>query len=809
MEEIISKYCPNCGIKISYYSDEKITYCNNCNRSFFINELVDVKKCQRDKTLTDELNCGNLSEAQNVIDYLIGSYDEIDFALSKNCKIDKVDLLFENLKKRVFNDSILWLMQIKYYHSLISLKIRGLKSFEQIIADKFEKEDENYQQDFQLYKSAIKSFIAKKANFIDEINYFCEQFEKYKTDDTNDNVISELKDKTLLLLDEIKDVNSIFDLEKIVEVNLNKEKEYVEEMNTKEIDVVSSYSEGIAKYNQKNFKEALTILENIKEYKNSQLIIDSINSHYCIDEENHIFEFGNRIFKCQYHQNKKSKDDNLFDLHAITEDYFNPSPFLKNVKNLISIYGDKLFYINENNEICSYNFENFECFTIANIGPYEIDDKLKYIVKSRICILQKINNYDTKKTKILNLYNLISFNPSLGNFDIEVSEIARVIGCFNDKLFFTRFEKNEQEYNSSETNIIYDFKTKKEYKLFANRITICEITDDLVIYYRPHDTMMNLDLYTYNFASDQHKLIAKNIYDYGFYQNKKIYYYIGNYYCRFLHVINDDGTNDQQIEFNVTNPVALINKSIYFIKQSYGDKEDLNRLLIKISDNDKKVICQGIKEVVKVNFDNVFYLDFDKNLHIVDNSSNNVILNNVEDIISVNDNMIFYTTKEYIGHDNHNKNYFGLSLYKLNIENKNVSKIGYNIFDARAINDNEIIIKFKKVLDYNYSLSKKNGKVVDSINKEYQVEVYKKYLINEDYLMDIVIGGYYPEVPKNRSFSKFDPPVIKKYFKYSLNETECKILPNSKKVEDEIIKKEEEEKNKKNKKNKKNRKKKK
>lgn len=805
MEEIINKYCPSCGIKISFYSDEKKTYCNNCNRNFYVNELVDENKFKANERLNKELNFIDINEVQNYIDYSINSCNSIDFALSQVCRIKTIDLIFDNLKKRLFNNYILWKIQLNYLYKLICLKINGFKSFEKIIADEFINQDKHYNQDYQLYKSAINHFLTKKSSFVDEINYCYAQYIKYDADES----ITELKEKTLSLLDEIRCVSSFFDLEKVVEVNSIKEQKYIEEMKTKEIDVVSLYNEGITKYNQKNFIEALTLLENINEYKNSQLIIDSINSHYCLDKENYIFEMGNRIFKCQFHQNKKTKKDNLFDLYGITEDYFNPKPFLKNVKNLISIYGDKLFYINENNEICSYNFQNFECFTIANIGPYEFYDNLKNIIEHRICILQKINNYDTKKNKNLNAYNLISFNPSLGNFDIEVSEIAKVIGCFNNKLFFSRYEKDDQGFNSFESYIIYDFKTKKEFKLFANKITVCEILDDFVIYYRLHDTMMNLDLYTYNFTNNQHKLIAKNIYDYGFYQNKKIYYYVGNYYCRYLHSINDDGSNDQQIEVNVGKPIAIINNFIYLTKQVYGDRADLNCLLLKISDNDKKIICQGIKKTVKIYYDSVLYLDFDKNLHFVDDYSNIILLNNVEEIISVNDNMIFYTSKEYIGHDEHHKNLFGLSLYKINIDTKIVSKIGYNISSAKAINDQEIIIKFRKVLDYNYNLSKKNGKVIDSLHKEYQVDVYKKYLISDDCLIDVVIDGYYPEVPKSRNYSKFNPPIIKKYFKYNLDETERKIVPNSIKVEEEIAKKEEEQKNKKNKKNNKKKKKKK
>ncbi|MBQ9118199.1 MAG: DUF5050 domain-containing protein [Clostridia bacterium] len=734
MSELLSGTCPGCGQPLAYTSgknDETIE-CPSCGRLVVAAELMSSNPASSESAQRTKVNAiasaimgfDNPESGVVFIENFFDNYDWADYQKHADVYIDELDEVVENNKMKNGAVPTAWYLDYKSVAVPVRKKIEGLAELSKQIGEKYAPDAEmDMFQIYDSYGNICKALTAEKETLFKRLDNSVKYAEKFALDKTR---LSEIKaDLTALkaLFDkEVKEVDDISKMPAYIAAQTAYDKVKSKEFAENGIDAKSVYEEALEQFNGENpnKRTALSLFEDVRGYKDSVKYIDLINQYFSFNSELYRCFGKHFIFKKETYTStldvsalKKKKgaapaeaqqSASALSLYEIVNGEPEKEPIVKGITQMIACYGSKLYYFKENQGICSFDVFNKLESTIdeGKMAEYRINGDLKCAVvnKGRSFYVQKFyskkiaaSGCGAKKqpaateTVTENPYSIIVVDMVHNTSTTVVPRLTEMVEIFEDSLFYTFLDKEitttkgsgcgAKATTTTTPKIVFmvcDLVTGENKQVLDQDCMIHGVYDGKVVYSQYEPNALNQDLYVYDLATDESKLIEKNIYNFFTLKKDKIYYLVGNEeYCPLIRN-SFDGSAREEIMQNVEEIINVIGDWLYVKK---GRKGSLNSAIVKVSGDGKKrvLLCTQYKSNAEIQGNFVYYVDIFNALRCVriDGKKNIRIAKDVYRVWSTTD-CLYYVRYEQVGEKEK-----ALSLYKMDKEGHNVRKLSFNV----------------------------------------------------------------------------------------------------------------------------------
>ncbi|MBQ8322820.1 MAG: DUF5050 domain-containing protein [Clostridia bacterium] len=775
-ETSLTGLCPNCGNKLVYGKGDATVFCNACDSSVDTSMFSDKASSNGSvggvgassaAALSMMMGFDNPESGIVYVENYFENYDWEEYQGTTEIVISEIAEIIEKNKIKNGANGQSWYLDYKGLAIPLRKKLEGLAELEKKIGEAYNPEDntEAYAS-FDTYCKILAALEKNKAAIFKQLDSDVKYAQKFSLS----------ADKLTEMQKDLTDLKKAFDakvreVKEIAEVpsyaaakeELNRKKSL--EFSQMGIDAASVYQSACDKLADANpnKSEALAMFESIRGYADSIEYIKKINRYFNYNFEFFRFMGKTFIFKeesimpAALNVSKILKKDQQTDmevqtalsLYEVVNGVPADEPIVKGIEQIITCYASRLYYFKKDKGITCYDvFSKIE--TALDSGKKEdyLCDGEEYDLRflrngSGFFFKKKLSLKEEKKgcfsffkkaepVERKNNFTVILVDMKSNSSRPIIPEMVDIADYYEDELFYTISAPTEKDKDKTRL-MVCDVVKGTNSKILDEDCQIHNVLKGHVIYSLWKPNAYNRDLRVYNVENGQDVLIEDNILDYFCVAKDKIYYTIGNdEYCPLMRN-NLDGTERMEIMRNVENIVGERAGWLY-VKKGGG----YNSVLVKLSGDGKTrvVICTQFKEIVEFTENYLYYLDCWDNLHIVrtDGRENRVIANDMErntkgnDGIIINKDSICYERKELVDDD-----VVSRSLYKMDMQGRNVKKLVFNI--ARMKNFDENSLYYSKEEDLRYKVTtpseKRNGEPTVSY-ATYHVKRYFVYNKNTE-----------------------------------------------------------------------------
>lgn len=538
---------------------------------------------------------------------------------------------------------------------------------------------------------------------------------------------------------------------KLSELEQEQEKIYLE----KNIDARKIYEEALEEYNQGHYQKAIAGFQMIRDYKDSNLLlnrmrhIEKINSTFFIHQKPFYYNNG-------FHPYTASLIDEGTRYTGLSGNY-------------IGIYGDRYYYYDFNNHTIVHSWDmstltplpkkekKWVIPTLSFYGkkvthlPYNperpntivfcvsydpIEDKkakLAFLkthkLKSSVVVMNKITYKD--------VHDYYEYDCETKNIVILLEGVKEVIhykGNVINYLAYLPVMKKSKLVDFDGIGL-YSYQTvtkEKKLEITGDSRIVAINPDQSIVFTRNDHGSGNCTIFTKKSLEDNtENIVAKNVFQFYKIIQGKIFYLMGNSQIKSLCSINIDGTGFVE--------VIKYMKSIAFSDENYlyttsGDNVEGYRTLYRISVTGGKPekVAFGIHESDLEEGNRLIYqgyLYYTNYANILcrvrlNGRGYQEILRDVAAVVTIHCGKIFYLAID--GKDEGNKTI--LSLYDMQMDGSNRQKLVYHLSSIELLDENTIVYERKDELFSKRELYKEitDKKVNKQIEKMYKVFAKKK-----------------------------------------------------------------------------------
>lgn len=795
MADMLTKHCPHCGYTITYSTSEKTVCCPCCDKYVKIDELrasLDTVASSDSSATAAQVSgafvASVIESSENGLAYIENFFDNYswdEYIQTTQIKIDSIQEMVEKQKVKNAANPSTWYLEFKSISVPVLKKIEGLAKLEQGLVEKYNSVDntEIYSKFDALNRNANK-LKEEKEHIIKILENDIKFAKKFQGDN---KTIGQMEFELLSLVQKfelIKTYKEIDDVPAIQAIKSSSEMQIINDLSLKGVDAEGTYQRAINAYKSIEDKSvALRDFSLVKGYKDSEEYIKRINKLFTYNGD--LFILGDRSYvtgedkqeevpvakagclkKGKQAAPTQSLDLNkgkTFALYGIQNQMPLKDPSIKGITGVLAVYASCVYYVKDNKSIHVYNMASREdreidkgdskcyCDTAGNVTFWTSRDGSKIYLKKILPVsFAKQGCLSSKKNPVNNKNNYSLIVIQLGNNIVEqvIPQLVDIeFVSKDDHVFYTEVVNKDADYEDFK---VYNINTRENKKVLEYGCHIYAVKDENVIYGELNTNTLNEDLYVYNLKNDQNILLEKNVRDYKYINEGKIYYTIGNDENKSLFSINIDGTERTEIMRNAEEIYAIDNGWMYvkkfgrrWVYDADSDRiiRDSTFFLIKISlDGRKRInITDDFYRFVKLENGHIYYLDEQNDLHIVrsDGKMDSLIAENVNNII-IEKNYIFFTRQEIV---NDKVDDEGISFYRTDLDGSNLVKIAFNIRSIKNY-DNESIyyIKDEEVTLKYRSTDKKSGEDSKNIVRHKVTRYYKYNKETGESVIEITLG---------------------------------------------------------------------
>lgn len=773
-EKIVTHSCPNCGASVNAEAGSPSIKCPYCDHYFDPSASSNSQQfasksgssnfeafamSSTTAGLTDlSAKISGIQNAENAYAYAEAYFDEYDwneFGRSGTLlKVGTIDTLLEKIKLTCATDVNTWLLDFDSVAVPVSKKLEIVPVLIGEMVDTYKKGDEI--SAFNLFddeQKVVKVLVNNKEQIKTHLAKAIERFEKFGGKKEQASVLNKKAEVLGKQLDELKTVDSIFDIREIKKIYDDRNEEIANKLATLGIDAESTYLEAKAKIEAGELTKGLDALSSLQGYKDSAELFET---------SNRIFELDDYICinKTNYYHNHKKIYKNVTNadgtvsrietggysvLYEVVDNKpVIEKPLVDKISYFITTYGTRFFYLSIDNKLHVFDFANKADTIIESNGGYDLNNVYASNSGTKIHF-EQINpafvHPKTPNDRPKDRYRLITLtlNATGGNyFSITIPNLESIV-FKNDRIVAYRYNKeipNLDKPKSSSTPVakkhetIYkyvDLETMEHNNFFGENDHVLKIEGSKVYFARYDETPYNLDLYVadLNDINLEPTKLLDNIHSFFNIYENKIFYTVGRSTNNTLFSYDLDTHEKIQVIKYFKNVIGY--ESGWFLVYK-GDA--YNNLLLKIKSDGSKImyICNDIDEIITVKNGFIFYISTKDELKKVriDGEQNSTIIHGVSasDILDVGDDKIYFMFEEavdvaYKRTTKRTKDYgrfngaatdtiFNSSVYTFDLTGNDIQKIIFNVNNAKFITKNEIVYCKDEKLMYEIK------------NKEYQ-----------------------------------------------------------------------------------------
>ena len=637
--------------------------------------------------------------------------------------IPEIDAMVEKNKIKHGASASAWVLDFNSIATPLEKKIEGIGKIANDIAERYSTEDNaDVFSTFDKYRELVVAIDENKEVLVARLNSDVEFAAKLGLDAAK---VDELKARVAnieKLLAALKVVDELYDIPEVEAMQKSVDKKKLAEFAAKGINAEANYDRALSMYNSSNNDRGkmVELLESVRGYQKSISFINKLNKYFNFHNQFYSF-FGNYYtFKSEQKtatvidpnaKDEKAKKNvaeqeeeyvgTALSLYEVVDGQPGEKPVVSDITQIITVYGNCLFYIKLNKSICAYNFYNEEVIEIdtGKLGDYIISG-IKFNSQGTSFYLKKklhAKKIDAKGcfAKLLkrapeiierkNNYSIIEISMPKCEVSTLVEELVDVTEFYKDNLFYYSINEDDKE-NTQNFNVV-NVNTKETKQILDMNCEIHNVVENKVIYSLYTPNAYNRDLHSYDIETGEDVLIEANIFDYFTAIKDRVFYTVGNdTYCP-LFSNSVKGDDRLEIMTKVQKVAAVIAGWMYVIK-GYG----ANAALIKISADGKRriVVCTQYKKSVKINDNYVYYIDYANSLRVVraDGMNDTLIADNIDaDNVIIDKNCIYYTRYEYVANGKKNS-----SLYRMELDGHNIRKLVFNVSKIKNYDEETIFI---------------------------------------------------------------------------------------------------------------------
>lgn len=784
-QSIMRVLCPRCrGCMLEFEESDKAVVCHCCDQSIPMAELLrpavaeetaaEVKQAEGSTDATLAL-LASIDSPESGLVYLENFYANYNWEAYKSIStilISDIEVMVDKNKIKQGASPYAWLLDFQSVSIPLAKKLEGRGELEQKMAEMFnDKDNSALMPYFDQYKNMTHALVTKRGALLKRLNNALSFAKKQGLEEDKLALMSESLASLTALLEAVALPTKLSDLPAVREaqeaINAKKREEYREQG----IDAEDIYNQATAIFHStaRDKSLALSMFESIRGYADSLEYIDKINTYFGYDGK--FYHFFNRdyVYKAKEptlfdpatvgKDAKKKKKKNVeedeetleeksyegktYQLFEVVDKEPAEEPILKNITQIITFYGTKLFYVKLGKTICSFDMitltETELC--IGNKGDIKVfnDNGTIYTNPSRTSIFVRkrleleinavgcVKKFFGKKDKVVerkNNYSVLEINLSENTCKPVLDSIVDITEQRDEYLFYTVADEAE-ETGEKACLMALNTETYEKKQVLSQNCEINAVVGSKVVYTLYSPNVYNMDLHVYDIRTDTDTVIETNIYDFFRVIGDRVYYYVGNYAYRPLFSNNLEGTDRVEIMTNVENIIAVHAGWMYILKGTTR-----NAVLIKVSVDGKKrlVVCSQFKTVVKITDSDIYYIDTSDVLRVVrtDGKFNTVIADDIDAANVVVDlDRIYYLRWERV--NNKKKSYLSRSLYTMDLHGHNVRKVMFNVLSIKNYDENMLYIERGDQLRYHIFYPAKRKKNERSEIKTFHFTRYYKF----------------------------------------------------------------------------------
>jgi TM2 domain-containing membrane protein YozV len=717
--KLVQLTCPSCGGKLIAEESTKKLVCQSCN-----NLVVPVM--ENSKTLNslgsmqvkiDGIN--NPSSGIAFIEQYFQNFDWETFQLDTSIfTIPTIDRIVENLKVSSADNPQTWILQFEAIATPFEKKILGTKIIENQIENLFQPNETNeaYSK-FDNLQTIIVSLKNRKQATLKSLSYSIELYLKYGGES---NFFNQLKNRIKRIEIQIDSLNLVNVIEDLPAIKVKKESfdfTISKKLNTLNIDVDKIYDSALNDYKHGELTKALNQFLSLEGYKDSYQFINRIQHNYQFDT---YLEINNKPFIFDSKESGFTDASATKSLFRIEHGIGKQPPIVDEIKHILKVYGNKLFFINQKSEICSFNqLDN----KISIIGKFISDLKDFQTYQSKLGTQERflvskesINPSPTDQTKLTpnnpnpNRYYISVLDYSKETFEILLKDVDSLVNIIDERIvyFSYAYDVSNSNYANEKGLYVFNIETKNQFFIGNKEIEFREFYQDFAIALRKKGSDSNFDLLAIPLQNNSPEImIESNVFDYFKVIDNRFYYNVGNEANHSL--ISNNLSSNLRLE------VLRYMKEILFTQGQYlfilqGNQYQLGLIRFDTQNNSNQSVISDLEEIYGFKYGYIFYKDSENSLCRVriDGANQQILSGDLGQIVTIKNNFIYYSIEENesikIENDSSSLSESLLnqktpesntskkirSLYRMNADGHAKQKLAYNILNAKEYDDHNI-----------------------------------------------------------------------------------------------------------------------
>lgn len=721
----LSGVCPYCPAVLDYAEDARAVECHCCGNTVPTSLLRPLNFEERDNSLNENekrIADGVSSSGTGVIyfDNFCDNYDWSEFASNANLSIYTLDVIREACKLKFPADPITYFLDFRCVAIPFSKKIECLAVLEKKIISNYSEDDISDLYEYVDLYSAITTAVAEKRDYI--LDMLKKDIKLAKRFGAEAHVLADMEYSLKIFEANAKKVQAASSIEQIPGYKKAKEMRDVkiaEKIRRRGIDAEKTYEKAIELLNDGNVDNALHLFAAINGYKAS--------SNY-IDEHSTIFKFNDELW-CMAGRLYLSKNNgpyqfavsdplasakNTLSLYEIEQSEISAAPAISLMSDIIYNFGNKIFFIQSGVSLCCYDASdenvvtNLEVLDEAPSGDYATDhktpiyyssDKTKFIIRKKLreneekpgCFLKRKKKKAAPTINRANNYSIILVDMDDVTSKVIIPEAVDIMDFYDDKIFYSTVTVDEA-YPSFR---VYDISNDTDMEILNDQCVIHNVSHGHIIYSIPSPNIYNMDLYSVNIGTNEHKHIDSNIRSYYTTYGGRVFYTVGSDdSCRLMRA-EIDGSGRREIMENPGRICTLSSGWLYYIN---GSGENSCLMKVKIDGSQTVLVASRFASLAKMTNSYVYYFSTRGDLRFVRNDGNGdtLIAKDVAGThVIIDDKNVYYLKRDYISPEAENDGY-GYSIYSTDLFGKNLRKLSHAV-DSMAERDGRYIYIRKKV----------------------------------------------------------------------------------------------------------------
>ena len=776
--------CPSCSRPLWFKRTDKVVECC-CNNEYTPSELL-AGSNNGDAAVAAAPVAADLFQLidnpESGIIYLesrFATYNWAAYCEDAEILIPEIEAMVEKNKIKHGASASAWVLDFESVATPLEKKIEGIGNIANDIAERYSNEDNaDVFSTFDKYRELVAAVLDNKDALVARLNSDIEFAAKVGLDAAK---VDEMKAKLASVQQKVaalKLVDELYDIPEVEEMQKKVDKQKVAEFAAKGINAEANYDKAMAMLNSANNDRGkiVDLFESVRGYKKSISNINKLNHYF--NYYNQFYAFFGKYYTFKSEQKvatvidpnskeaKKNKKNNVeqeeeyvgtaLSLYEVVDGQPGEVPVVTDITQIITVYGNCLFYVKLNKAICAYNFYDE---TVTEIDTGKLGDYILYVKQNDPMKFNSVGTCFYIKKKLhakkidakgcfaklfkkgpeiierKNNFSIIEVNMAKCEVSTLVEELVDVTEFYNDNLFYCSVDENDKDCKQN-FNVV-NVNTKESKQILDMNCDIHAVVEKKVIYSIYAPNAYNRDLHSYDIETGKDVLIESNVYEYFNAIKDRVFYTVGNNTYRPLFSNSVEGNERLEIMTKVQNVAAVIAGWMYIIKGS-----GVNAALIKMSSDGKRriVVCTQFKQSVKINDNYVYYIDTANALRVVrsDGMNNTVIANNIDpNSVIIDKNCIYYTRYEQVS--NYKKN---SSLYKMELDGHNIRKLVFNINNFKNYDEDTIIISRKESALFEFTIPAAKAKEEPTIErKTFNLTRYFTYNKNTEELNTILTIG--------------------------------------------------------------------